>query len=78
MTEEHGFQTKFRREYLVVFVVQKNNYCGMPSSVASLIKLMRRWAVRVSTHDERTESNVLAKGPLGDLVGCEGNIKNVS
>jgi len=48
VTEEHVFKTKFRREYLVVFVVQKNNYFGMPSSVASLIKLMKRWAVRVA------------------------------
>jgi hypothetical protein len=30
-----------------------------------------------SIHGERTESNVLAKGPVGDLVGCEGNVKNL-
>lgn len=47
MTEEHGFKTKSQRECLVVFVVQKNKYCGVPSSVARLIKFMR-WAVRVA------------------------------
>jgi len=58
--------------------VQKNKYCGVPTSVACLIKLIEETGGPCSTNGERTESNVLAKGPLGDLIGCEGNIKNVS
>jgi hypothetical protein len=49
----------------------------MPSCVASLIKLMMRCAVRVALIARR-QSNVLAKGRVGDLVECGGNMKNGS